>query len=431
MSQHAVLSPSGAETWMNCPGSAAMQRGLVDTPSEYSDEGTAAHLLGSTCLEKGVDADTYLNCKIEVGSDGEFDGALWFSDPKPEGFKVRRKYTVDQDMADHVQKYVDRIREYQGDGQVFPEMRVSITHITGEEGAAGTSDAPVVRGRELQVHDLKYGMGVRVDAKHNKQLMIYADGVREELDLVYGPFDRIRFVIHQPRLDHVSEWDCTPEELAKFIEEEAKPAAWKALHFYHMPEMPPLPTRDLIPSEDACRWCKAKPHCPALKQYVQDMTALDFEAEEPVIEMPATGFFDPADLARHMAAIPLIEDWCKSVRAEVERQLFAGKVVPGWKVVQGKKGNRQWSDVDAAEALLKQMRLKVEERCDLKLKSPPAIEKLLKAEPKRWNRVLKAGLIVQKDGQPSVAPESDKRPVWTPPATEDDFTATEEEESIV
>jgi hypothetical protein len=428
MSQHAILSPSGAEKWMNCPGSVAMEKGLPDSANDYSDEGTAAHLLGSTCLEQACNPAAYVGETINVGSTDDFDGAVWGA--APAGFITRRTYVVDDEMALQVAKYVDKVREYAANGgTAHAEQRISISTFTGEEDAAGTSDAVVTRPGELTVIDLKYGMGVRVDATENKQLMIYALGVREEMDFAYGPFERIRFVISQPRLDHLSEWDCSSAELDAFAET-VSAAAGEALAVFL--ERPEDVAQHLHPGEKTCLWCKAKATCPALAKFVEDSMSADFEAcaGEPehnahaeILLMAQT---EPAELSKKLAAVPLIEDWCKAIRAKVEQQLFAGVAIPGWKLVMGKKGNRAWRDVEAADALLKQMRLKAEERYKMTLLSPTQIEKALKATPKRLARLMKADLIGQTDGTPSVAPESDKRDAWTQPDTSKDFTADEE-----
>jgi hypothetical protein len=434
MSQHAILSPSGAEKWMNCPGSVAMEKGLPDSANDYSDEGTAAHLLGSTCLEQACNPAAYVGETINVGSTDDFDGAVWGA--APAGFITRRTYVVDDEMALQVAKYVDKVREYAANGgTAHAEQRISISTFTGEEDAAGTSDAVVTRPGELTVIDLKYGMGVRVDATENKQLMIYALGVREEMDFAYGPFERIRFVISQPRLDHLSEWDCSSAELDAFAET-VSAAAGEALAVFL--ERPEDVAQHLHPGEKTCRWCKAKATCPALAKFVTDTMAADFEVIAEMGEPKPTydggdalaeelgTDYGPVELSSKMAAIPLIEDWCKAIRAKVEQQLFAGVAIPGWKLVMGKKGNRAWRDVEAADALLKQMRLKAEERYKMTLLSPTQIEKALKATPKRLARLMKADLIGQTDGTPSVAPESDKREAWTQPDTSKDFTADEE-----
>lgn len=422
MAQHALAGPSSHEKWSNCAAALLAEKGLADSGSGYADEGTAAHLLGSECLEHGKNPADYLGQTIYVGTAGGFDGALWaegremFYPP----FVTRRTYPVDSDMAEHVAKYVDRVREYAGkDGILKAEHRVSIEHITGEPGAAGTSDATIVIPGELIVNDLKYGMGVEVSAVGNGQLMMYGAAALEEMEVAYGPFERVRFVIHQPRLDHLSEWDCTVEELKLFVEATRKAAA-KAIRIYNTGE---VTDADYAPSKDTCRWCKAKATCSAAAKKVQDDMAADFqEMASPDVGAPGVDY-SPEQLAEKMAAIPFIEDWCKAVRAKVEANVFAGIPVPGWKLVMGKRGNRAWVDEDAAEKLFVDMRIKVEDRCNLKLKSPTQMEKFLKATPKRLKRLENAGLIGQTDGKPSVAPESDPRPEYVRPDTANDFSA--------
>lgn len=119
-------------------------------------------------------------------------------------------------------------------------------------------------------------------------------------------------------------------------------------------------------------------------------------------------------------SLDLIDSWAKAVRGRIEYELLQGNVVPGVKLVQGRRGARAWSSADDAEGTLKSMRLKQEQMYNFKLISPTQAEKLLKTEsPRRWKKV--EALITQRDGQPSVAPESDKRPalVIAPPI--DDF----------
>ena len=423
MAQHALAGPSSHDKWSTCAAALLAEKGLADKGSGYADEGTAAHFLGSESLEHGKHPSEFLGETIYVGSDGEFDGAVWYDSPEKRNplFLVRRTYEVDADMAEHVAKYVDRVRQYAGkDGILKAEHRVSIEHITGEPGAAGTSDTTIVLPGELQVHDLKYGMGVRVSAIGNGQLMMYAAGALEEMNFVYGPFKRVRLVIHQPRLDHLSEWDCTVEELQLFVDA-TRTAAAKAVRIYNTGE---VTAADYAPSDDGCRWCKAKPTCAAAAKRVLDAMAGDFEEmASPDVGAPGTDY-SPEQLAEKMAAIPFIEDWCKAVRAKVESNVFAGIPVPGWKLVMGKRGNRAWTDENAADEVLKRMRYSIEERCNLKLKSPTQIEKMLKPTPKKLANFLAAGLIGQSEGKPSVAAESDPRPVYVAPDAANDFEAT-------
>ena len=146
------------------------------------------------------------------------------------------------------------------------------------------------------------------------------------------------------------------------------------------------------------------------------------EFDDLTAEIPAVSEMGDNSLPNAMASVDLIEDWCKAVRAETERRLLDSKPVTGWKLVEGKKGNRQWTDAAAAEQLLKtSFRLPTDDIYARSLVGIPAIEKLLKDQPKRWAKVKE--LITQKVGKPSVAPESDARAAWKPM----EFDAVEED----
>ena len=198
----------------------------------------------------------------------------------------------------------------------------------------------------------------------------------------------------------ISEWVTTPDALMGFADE----VAFAAIEIREGNDT-------LVPTEKGCQWCKAKPTCPAIRNKV--LTDFDTVAPETA---------EPDDLARVMDNASLIEAWIKSIRAEVERRLMAGTPVAGYKLVQGKRGNRQWGNPEDAEAALKAMRVKHDQMYDYKLASPTSIEKLVKAEeigPRQWIKIQE--LITQSEGSPSVAPESDKRPALNSSADDSDF----------
>lgn len=392
MSDHARLSPSAAHRWMACPGSIALEESLPKTRSDsvHSQEGTAAHELGQRVLEaEGRNCADYIAQKMSNG------------------------WMITADMAYDTQVYVDNIKDYAKGNTLQIEKRVDFSTIIDVPFSFGTADAIILTadGEELQIHDLKFGRGIQVFAEQNEQLMIYALGALQEHSLTHD-FSRVRLVIHQPRLHHLSEWDCTLEDLIIFSKR-LKAQAKKAVSILDRV----VANTDLSPGEKQCRWCKAAAICPALASKVQQTVGADFETiiEEGVTDLIPT---DHVSLARKMDAADLIESWCKAVRGEIERVLLAGESVPGYKLVQGRLGSRAWTDETAVEQEFKTMRLKVQEMYDFKLISPTAAEKLLKDSPRKWKRMEQ--LVTRAAGKPSVAPESDKRPVLilTPVAEE-------------
>ena len=434
---HAIYSPSGAKKWMTCPGSIAMEQGEPDGDTSYADEGTAAHALASMCLTEGTHPAAYIGRVLAVVNGVYYPHGL--DDPAgvPDKDAILRQFPVDFDMAGAVNAYVQRVRECVQGGTLLVEQKVPISHVTGEEGATGTADAVILSATELQVHDYKHGVGVPVDAKDNPQGLIYLLGALEAYGAI-GDFETFRFVVHQPRSQHgatISEHVVTRDELLAFgvkVRERAQNAR-TATEFAS--NWIGKDNSYLAPG-DHCKsaFCKARGKCPELANFVQEAIGADFDTlssiYSPQAQADIVSKLVPVDLrtlGQYHAAVEMILDWCKAVRARVEAVLFehendaATIEALGHKLVAGKRGNRQWSSEDEAEALLKKMRMKNEEVYDFKLKSPTSIEKVLKEEPKRWARV--QPLIVQKYGQPSVAPVGDKRPALIVKPVADDFEA--------
>lgn len=403
---HSKFSASKSKQWLNCPGSMVLTANLTDTTSKYAEEGTRAHKA----------AEAVLRGEVPV-----FD---------------------DADMQGHVATYVDNIKQYAEGGELMVEQKLNYAKYLGlpEAAAWGTSDAVIIKGDEIQVADLKYGMGEVVSPESNPQMMLYALGALAAFDDLAGPFKRVRMVIHQPRVVKApQEWDCSVEELLAFGEE-----AKRAVHLVKAAEhgagsiaqgtktQAEWEAEYLKPGADQCRWCKAKATCPKLRAEVLDTvfatvpaTAEDFAD----LSVPGPAHIAPTDddwLAAAGEKTDQIEDWVKAIRAELERRLFArnnsleAQQALRQKLVQGKQGNRAWADTAKAEALLKSFRLKVEDMYDMKVISPTSAEKVLAESPKRWAKAQE--LITRADGKLSVAPLSDKRPAVTVKPVAEDFT---------
>lgn len=391
---HARLSPSAAHRWMRCPSSLAESENC-DTgerkSSAYADEGTAAHQLAERVLRE------------ELLTAKELEGEL-----------ADNGVLYDEEMCEYVDKYVKAVREYSEGHQLHIEQRVDFSHAVGQPDCFGTSDAVVLTadGLELQLHDLKFGRGVQVYAKENEQLMLYALGALRQFDLL-GEIDTVRLVIHQPRLAHLDEWTVSVTDLRKFAAE-ARAAAARAIDLADNGTAEHL-LANYNAGAKQCKFCPVKATCPAQLKLAATSMGARFddliggngkeEAEKAIVR---TAQLTNDELAALMPMLDTIVDWTKAVRAKVESELLAGREVKGFKLVEGKRGPRTWSNEQAVEEMLKAMRFRNDEMYNMKLHTPTVIEKMLKDNPTRWNKV--AEHITQSNGSPSVAPLSDKRP---------------------
>lgn len=415
MAKHAVLSPSSAKRWMSCPGSVILSEGIKDTSSSYADEGTAAHFLAAYCLFSGDNASKHVGRSVVLLrqlSDGEHVEAFVGEQAGEGEVEILTVVDIDSSMADHVQTYLDYVRDVQAatDGELLIEVSVPLGHITGEEDATGTSDAVIVTPDEIIVIDLKFGMGVEVEAEENPQLLMYASGAAKLFEEA-GEFKTVRVAISQPRVSsYPSEWSCDIERLREF-EDEVRNAAADVRH-----TRKGVDTSHFAPSEDACKWCKAKTKCKALDDFIVEAVSADFD---DILTGPKLGLPPVEDLGKKLSCVSLIEEWCKAVRAAVESELLHGREVEGYKLVQGRKGARSWVDEAAAEQLFKKLKVKADLIYKKKLISPTDAEKLLKGDDAKWNALQAA--ITQAEGKPSVAPVSDKRPALVVEPTADDF----------
>jgi hypothetical protein len=278
----------------------------------------------------------------------------------------------------------------------------------------GTADLVAVMpradgGHMLIIGDLKTGRH-RVEAKENKQLMLYALGVMRRLRRKYD-ITLVRLVIFQPYAGGESEWDITPEALAQFGKFAAARAVMALDAFYKGKKN--LKIADFKPSADACQWCRFAEKCTArAKSAVQiggGQSASDSDLSDA-----GSAEMTPEQLKAAYDKLPELRQHIATIEKAVYSALHKGVKVPGLKLVEGKPGNRSWSNQEAVEAELsrKESRIMHKEV----LLSPTEAEKAV--PPEVWERL--SALVTRKPGQPSVAPEDDKREEWKA-ASDDDL----------
>lgn len=372
MTTHAKLSASGSHRWITCPGSVrAAEFAPKQGPSLAADLGTAAHDLAESTLVAG-----------------KYDCKDWLGHPLPDNNAI----TVSREMVAYVNDYLHLIESI-GGVQLY-EHRVDFSAWVPD--GFGTSDCIAYKDGTLYVIDLKYGVGVRVDAVENTQGLLYALGAYDEMELAY-PIERVRIIISQPRLESISEWEIPTAELLKRGE-------WIA-------ERASLALSDnapRVPEEDACRWCPASATCAALLTKVHAATAEDFD------DLPKADTLTDAQVAEALKAKKLIMGWLDAVEAYATEKAQTADGFPGFKLVAG-RSSRSWADEAEAEAML--TGLLAEAAHERKLLSVAKAEKLLdKAQKKEL-----AKYVTKSAGAPTLVPDSDPRPALG--ATAEDFDA--------
>lgn len=375
MSAHSVYAPSGAHRWLNCPGSIKAEEGIPDVTNEFAQEGTDAHELAEICLTQKQTTRHYIG-KTPL---------------------INKERVIDQEMADYVQEYVDYVRAIGG----HQEYEQYVDYSEWVPGGFGTADGIVVKNGVMYVIDLKYGKGVKVYSEKNPQGMFYTLGALSERDS-FQKFEKVVIVIHQPRLDHVSEWETTPEYIYKFAAK-AKKAYQATLK----------KDAKRIPGEKQCQWCRAKADCPALQKQTEDALMVQFD-EMDVKGPPAPANMSQQQLRTALENKPLIETWLKAVEKHVMGKFEIGERFPGFKVVAG-RSNRKWSDEKEAEKILYKMI--GDDAYKKKLLTAPAAEKALGKEKKKAIQAL----IVKPEGKPTLVSEDDKRPPMQLGVTAADF----------
>lgn len=360
MTAHATLGASSAHRWMACPGSVKLAASVPDAggDSPYASEGTLAHDLAELCLNNGLDA-------VDLPADGD-----WAQYP--------------QEMREFVQQYIDQVRAIHAEvgGTLLIEQRLDYSEWV--PGGFGTADAVIIGDTELVVIDLKYGVGVRVDAPGNPQARLYNLGAYAEHELGHD-FTHVTGIIVQPRLDHYSSETLSIEELLAFAED-ARQAADAAL----------ADDATFHPGAKQCRFCDAKAVCRARARANLEVAKVEFE--EP---MPAPDMMSLDELGELLPMLADLKAWANDVEKYALQQAVNGAKVQGHKVVNG-RSVRRWKD-GAADALAEH-----EKAASLLTYKPVGLGVAEKVLGKGSELI--ASLTEKGEGKPVLVPDSDKRP---------------------
>jgi hypothetical protein len=155
----------------------------------------------------------------------------------------------------------------------------------------------------------------------------------------------------------------------------------------------------------AGEWCKFCPHAGRCRK-LTDVCTEFVEAHDLRVAVPVLA---PHEVAEVLAMEPMISLWLKRIKSQALATLMDGGEVPGWKVVEGKLGNRKWTDELDVVAVLKNAGYDPDDYQETKLLSPAALDKSI---GKKKVAELLDGYIDRSPGAPTVVPASDKRPAY-------------------
>lgn len=293
MSKHAKLSPSSSHRWIACHGSHKLEQNYPNVMSEYASEGIEVHNIASQMLDSWYNKD------------------------------IVPRYNATEYLSD----YVDYVRSIgiKGVDEVYIEKTVKFDHVIPD--GFGTADCIVIKENELHIIDLKWGAGIKVDSYKNTQLILYAIGAINELCQGREITD-IFLHIFQPRIGNISKYSIKLSDLT-YWENIIKEAAIKALS----------DNAELVPSKDACRFCRAKNDCPALTNMAKK--AIEISKKKDGLCMSDKKYIlDNKDV---------LTNFLNSIEKEVYDTLLAGGDFQGYKLVSS-VGRRQFRD-DAERTL--------------------------------------------------------------------------------
>lgn len=391
MTAHSKLAPSAASRWSVCTASIGFIEANAkilpkDSSSDYADEGTFAHAVAVYLFGRGPMPE----CPKDTAGNDKFN--------------VKEVLAYAADYVKHVLS-----RKTSDADKHIVERKVPLFYLLEQYGTVDS--ALFVRQEKLTIFidDLKYGAGVSVIAKDNKQLAIYAESLIQELSEVEDiPDDTLVVLgIYQPRdrsnPEPVRLWALSRKELREFCAD-IQGAAMLILDPKNRNQLQFVADPDV-----QCRWCPAKGIC---KHYgthgLEAIPGSDLVQVEVVL--PDANALTREQRIRVIQSRKALESWLEAVENQEVLELMAGAAPMGMKLVAGKT-NRVWVNEEEADKLLANHLTAEQRRKPWEVLSVAQAEKALKGltlSTKFENRM--SELITKPEGKPSLVPATDKRP---------------------
>jgi uncharacterized protein DUF2800 len=386
---HSPFGGSVAMRVLRCPASVGLVEKVpahLRKSSAYADRGSALHVAMARLIERECSLDDLVGETID-------------------------SCTITRDDVENalrpVLTYVEAFLDTPG-AEYYVECRVTFPTIAG---AFGTADLVVRIGATIQVIDFKFGAGVRVLALYpegdediiNGQLLFYATAARHSLPEFFAGVDNIVLTILQPMsiepdAEMVSSVAVTHAELDQF------------LAVYHAACAEALAPAPRLEKGAHCRFCAARPICPAHTAPLLDLAQFEVPAPSPfggVFTAPPEKDAYLRLLAKGLDLVDAVKDIGKVLHDQAKQALDAGDRVPGYTLSSG-RAVRHWYDESVALAALITLGLNRDDIVEETMCSVKQAELRAKA---RGLQVPKELIVSQRSGVSLVRSENARDPI--------------------
>ena len=358
--KHARFSPSAAGRRLNCPPSLTLEEQFQDEESEYAAEGSAGHALAEHLIKK------------HLKQRSKRPTSVYYTDELIEAVDEYASFVISE---------IEEAKRICNDPVFSVEQRVDASDYVDE--CFGTADMVVVTDKVAHIIDLKLGKGVPVYAERNPQLMIYGLGILCMAELLYD-VETVRLTIFQPRLNNLSTWDISPDELKTWGEEVLKLRGAMALM-----------GAGEFKAGSWCRFCKARNQCRARAEEFLALAKMEFR--QPAL-------LSDDEIAEVLKVSDELASWASDVYAFAQNQAIVhSKEWDGFKLVEGRSNRKYTSEDEVAEAA------EAAGYSDIYKRSLVAITEMERIMGKQdFNRIL-GHLLYKPQGKITLVPDSDKR----------------------
>lgn len=372
MGGHALLSPSGASRWLECPPSARLEASKPDKAGDAADEGTLAHNLSEVLLEYELQRITKTVYKQKIKA---IEANQFYTDSM---FEYCEQFKV------FVMQQFNEAQTHTKDALILLEQQIDLTDYIPE--GFGTGDVIIIANDILIIIDLKYGKGVRVDATNNKQMMLYGLGAYVKWNMLYD-VEVVQMTIYQPRIDNFSTWSIKATELIEWADAVLIPKAkdaWEGKGEFN-------------PGVH-CQFCRVKTTCKANADFQMQLAIHEFEDPKELDEDALVDIFNRA---------ASFKNWINAVEDMMfKAALNENKKWPGLKLVQG-RSNRTITDPVKVISILKKNKINETDYMTVpKLLGITGLEKNIGA--KEFNK-LAGKYVLKPEGKPALVNAADSR----------------------